>query len=967
MKNSLENWDIAYEKLENLSFKTWPSDKKITNDYKDEAKDIRDSVKEEIKKIKPLIATSSCEANSDIDYMYDVLEKLKRLILEFQERFYSAKREKNIMDFNDMEHLALNILVKKDENGNVTKTEIAKKYEEKFSEIAIDEYQDSNLVQEYILTSISNGKNIFMVGDVKQSIYKFRQARPQLFLEKYNNYKLEPTQDEDRKIQLFKNFRSRKNILDFTNLVFEDLMSKELGEIDYNKEEYLNLGANYPEISQNLIAEAYVIETAEDKIEAWKDDEEKEEQDDKPEDIVLEARFVAKKIKELINSKYQVSNKDGSTRDVTYKDIAILLRSTSATANIYEKELSEYGIPVYSESSGEYLQSTEIETVMALLKIINNPMQDIPLVTVMRSPIANFTDNELLEIRLNDRNSNFYEALLKSKENKKVKRFLDLLDELRADEEYMALDEWIWNIYTKTGYMNYVSLMPNGAIRIQNLKMLFERAKQYESASFKGLFNFINFIDKIKFNSEDLNSAKLIGENENVVRIMTIHKSKGLEFPVVIIGGFGKQFNFKDLNQQVLLDQDLGFGPQYINDTLRIEFPTLAKKALALKAKDEAISEEMRVLYVALTRPKEKLIIVGRQKEASKKMEEKSKLLEAYKSEGKISTYLIGKYKTYLDWLELIYMKEGVQKTKDIFTLDVVNKNDLLEDKKEIEEEKDFAEAFSKNQDNKYKEEIKNIIMWKYPHKDVINLPTKTSVTKIKELENVMEVKEQTKKSRIEVEEGYFDDSNEAANDGEKIFESDLENKKVRILTQSPKFLNEEKEVKVSSARKGTLMHLCVQKMNEKIEYDAQKVQELIDELAFKNIISEEEKKAINVEKILMYTKSDLWSEISKAKEVYKEKPFYITVKASRLYDINGDDENILVQGVIDLYFINEKDELVLVDYKTDYVEAGKENNLVEKYKPQLNLYKEALEQALNRKVDKVEIYSLYLNKEVEL
>ena len=291
----------------------------------------------------------------------------------------------------------------------------------------------------------------------------------------------------------------------------------------------------------------------------------------------------------------------------------------------------------------------------------------------------------------------------------------------------------------------------------------------------------------------------------------------------------------------------------------------------------------------------------------------------------------------------------------------------MLEDKKEIEEEKDFAEAFSKNQDNKYKEKIENIIMWKYPHKDVINLPTKTSVTKIKELENVMEVKEQTKKSRIEVEEVYFDDSNEAANDGEKIFESGLENKKVRILTQSPKFLNEEKEVKVSSARKGTLMHLCVQKMNEKTEYDAQKVQELIDELAFKNIISEEEKKAINVEKILMYTKSDLWREISKAKEVYKEKPFYITVKASSLYDINGDDENILVQGVIDLYFINEKNELVLVDYKTDYVEAGKENTLVEKYKPQLNLYKEALEQALNRKVDKVEIYSLYLNKEVEL
>ena len=546
IQNNLSDWDTAVEAINTLKNATWIKDQKITNDLKDEAKDVRESTKDEFKKVKKLMNCSSEEAVQDIKYMYPILKMLKDLILEFSQKFYQRKREKNIMDFSDMEHLALKILVKKDENGNIVKSEIAKKYENKFEEIAIDEYQDSNLVQEYILTSVSRGNNIFMVGDVKQSIYKFRQARPKLFLDKYDNYKLDPVNGEDRKIQLFKNFRSRSNILDFTNLVFEDIMSRELGNIEYNQDEYLNLGANFEEIqNQDYKTELEILDLSEENDDIWKtDEEETEEEQEKVEDVVLEARFVARKIKELIDSKYQIIDKKTGRRDIQYKDIAILLRTSSGVANVYEKEISELEIPVYSDSSSQYLQSVEIETIMSLLRIINNPMQDIPLVTVMRSPIGNFTDNELIEIRMVDRNSSFYEALLKS-DLEKAHRFLSLLKELREDEEYMTLDEWIWNIYTKTGYMNYVNLMPNGALRVSNLRMLFERAKQYEEASFKGLYNFINFIDKIKFNQEDLKAAKIIGENENVVRIMTIHKSKGLEFPVVILAGVGKQFNFR--------------------------------------------------------------------------------------------------------------------------------------------------------------------------------------------------------------------------------------------------------------------------------------------------------------------------------------------------------------------------------------------------------------------------------------
>ncbi len=931
IQNNLSDWNTAVEAINTLKNAIWTKDQKITNDLKDEAKDVRESTKDEFKKVKKLMNCSSEEAVQDIKYMYPILKMLKDLILEFSQKFYQRKREKNIMDFSDMEHLALKILVKKDENGNVVKSEIAKKYENKFEEIAIDEYQDSNLVQEYILTSVSRGNNIFMVGDVKQSIYKFRQARPKLFLDKYDSYKLEPVNGEDRKIQLFKNFRSRSNILDFTNLVFEDIMSRELGNIEYNQDEYLNLGANFETIqNQDYKTELEILDLSEENDDIWKTDEEgTEEEQEKVEDVVLEARFVARKIKELIDSKYQIIDKKTGRRDIQYKDIAILLRTSSGVANVYEKEISELEIPVYSDSSSQYLQSVEIETIMSLLRIINNPMQDIPLVTVMRSPIGNFTDNELIEIRMADRNSSFYEALLKS-DLEKAHRFLSLLKELREDEEYMSLDEWIWNIYTKTGYMNYVNLMPNGALRVSNLRMLFERAKQYEEASFKGLYNFINFIDKIKFNQEDLKAAKIIGENENVVRIMTIHKSKGLEFPVVILAGVGKQFNFRDLNGKILLDQDLGMGPQYIDSDRYIEFKTLAKKALAIKAKNEAISEEMRILYVALTRAKEKLIIVGRQKDVNKKMSEKQKLLEIYSTidDNKINPYLLQKYKTYLDWLELIYLKEGVANTKNLFTVNI-NKREKTSVKIENEVEdisEKIIEESNKNNDEQEKEKIKEILNWQYKHQSIEGIPTKTSVSKLKE------------KREQEIQ-----------------------------ITQEPKFINEEVKTKLTGAQKGTLIHLCLQKMRETEEYNLEKITELIEGLKDKEIITEIEAQNIDKEKLLEYTNSQLWTELKQAKEIHKEHPFYINIKASRIYNqINKeDDENILVQGVIDLFFIDKDDNLILVDYKTDYVQH--ENELVEKYKGQLDLYKEALEQSLDKKVDKMCIYSVYLNKLIEI
>ncbi len=947
-------WDNLYNALIDLKFVKWPVDKKVTVEYKEDAKKVRDDIKKKIAKlVEKVFAYDSETALEDISLMYKTIKNLGDIVLEFSKMFAEKKKEKNIIDFNDIEHFALNILIKENEP-----TEVAKKYREKFDEILVDEYQDSNLVQEYILKSISNGNNIFMVGDVKQSIYKFRQARPELFLEKYDKYKLvdDDINGEGEKIKLFKNFRSRENILDVTNLVFKEIMSKNLGDIDYTEEEYLNLGANYEEPPEKIDyagnAELHIIdlnETDEDfDLEAELDNEENADDEENFEIIestILEARFVANKIQKLVNSNYQIFDKNlKKYRRVTYKDIVILLRATSILAPIYEKELNSIDIPVFSDTSSEYLEATEIETIMSLLKIIDNPLQDIPLVTVMRSEIGGFTDNDLVEIRLGSKSENFYNAMIKSrvsvKENlrKKIDKFIENIERWRNEEKYKSLDELIWQIYIDTNYYNYVGLLQNGKLKQANLKMLFQRAKQYETASFKGLFNFINFIDKLKTTSTDMSAAKVIGENENVVRIMSIHKSKGLEFPVVFLCSTGKQFNMRDLNETILLHQDLGFGPNYINYERRIEYSTLAKEALKIQTKQELISEEMRVLYVALTRAKEKLIITGVSKDLEEDLKEKEQQLEIYTNELKIDENLLKKYTSYLGWLELIYLRE-----KPEFIELYKHKKDEIVNKNEEKQIENIIEKINKVKLNDKKEykDIEKLLNWKYEHNLATTMMTKTSVTNIKEL------KQKIKNNDVNVE-------------GQKLDENVLERKKSDIW-QVPKFMKEEK---ISGAQKGTLMHLCVQKLNEKEEYNYEKIEKLIEDLKDRKIITESEMKEISINSILNYTKSDLWQQVKKAKKVKKEEPFYINISSKQILETD-EDENILVQGIIDLYFTDENDKLILVDYKTDYVKDGQENILKEKYAEQLKLYKMALEKSLNRKVDKMIIYSLCLQKEI--
>lgn len=1023
LKSNLDNWDNAYQISQNIKFMTW-SRKKVESEIKDEAKKIRDSVKDKFgKKVNKILISNSNQANQDIYDMYDILKKLENLILEFDNIFNTKKREKNIVDFTDIEHFALEILLKKDETGKIQKTEVAKRYTEKFEEIAIDEYQDSNLVQEYILSSISRGNNQFMVGDVKQSIYRFRQAMPKLFLDKYSKFwsvgtdvvcskdksefveEYEKIQEETksdkndrtkldcphcpgRKIQLYKNFRSRANVLDFTNFVFQDIMSEVLGEVEYNKNEYLNFGAeDYKCINQNFKTEIDIINT---KAELQDDDNKNTIEDinsingidsidggasidaddfEHLEEIELEAKYVANRIQELIKTNYQVyDRKSGEFRNIKYRDIAILLRSTKEKASIYEQELMNLEIPVFSDSTQEYLDSIEIQTIMSVLKIIDNPIQDIPLVTVMRSPIGGFTDNDLIEIRLVDKQDDFYHCLLKSKINTtdklrmKITKFLDNLDNWREEQEYLALDELIWKIYTDTGYYHYVGLMPNGNIRQANLKMLFERAKGYETASFKGLYNFIHFIEKLKINSGDLGSAKIIGENDDVVRIMSIHKSKGLEFPIVFLVNSNKQCNEQETKlDSVLLHQDIGIGVKYIDYYAQIKYDTLTREAIKNKLKNENLSEEMRILYVALTRAKEKLIITGTSKDFENKLEKMEKQIEIYpKEKQKINPILIKKYKSFLDWILLVYLYEK-EKANKLAEIKEINPKDIIEKEAKKEEQSDLENIMQELEnakdnftENEY-ERLKSKIEYEYEHQIDIKLPTKISVTQIKQIQQEKnKLKSQKNDANLIIDNQKLIDCNEQTNI-----------KDIDITFEKPKLLQTE-EKEISAAEKGTLVHLCLQKLDIKERYDIDKIKLLINELENNEIITSNEAKTINPYKILEFTKSKLWEMMQKSKEIYREKPFYINIPAQEIYE-EETEQNILVQGIIDLYFINEDDDIILVDYKTDYVENNQENKLIEKYEKQLEIYKRALEQTYNKKVKKIYIYSVYMSKTIEI
>ncbi|HBG1940784.1 TPA: helicase-exonuclease AddAB subunit AddA [Clostridioides difficile] len=998
-----KSWDEAHKKMASMSFENYVKGvKRISKDApsyikesKEKAKTIRDKTKKSLESI--VSATFNKDNDSireEIKYLYNIVKPISSVVLRFEEEYSNKKREKGIIDFNDIEHFALNILTDVDEKGNIVPSDIAVGYRNKFYEIFIDEYQDSNLVQEVLLKAVANTEtpNRFMVGDVKQSIYRFRQAKPELFLQKYNNYN-DKKGSSHRKIMLYKNFRSREEVVDAVNYIFENIMNENIGEIEYTEKERLNLGANFnvDTDEKSIIGGATEIHLIQkdnkldDDIINDKDDrinnkENEIEEEEKLDNIQLEARMVGNIIKDLMKV-----NEDGKIqkvydkgidgyRPVEFRDIVILLRATSAWAPVFADELMNMDIPTYADVGVGYFDTIEIKTILSLLQIIDNPMQDIPLISVLKSPIFGFTPEDLIDIRVQSKDKIFYEVLKSTAEYdgftdsqnenesefipseeciNKSKDFLIKLKEFKEKSMYMSTDEFIWYLYTRTGYYAYVGALPGGSQRQANLKVLFERAKQFEETSLKGIFNFVNFIEKLKKSSSDMGSAKTLGENANVVRIMSIHKSKGLEFPVVICSAMGKNFNTQDFKKSILYHHNLGYGPQFVDYERRISFPSIAKEALKSKINIENLSEEMRVLYVAFTRAKEKLIITGSTRNIQDSIKRWSNGIESLDT---ISQYEILKGKNFLDWImPCVLRHRDLSNLLEEVGLDAVfnvehnskwygklwNKNDILVEKKSDEEKESIEEILEKidvdNPDSDYYSEIEEKLNYIYPYEFSTRKPATISVTEIKKIQNNYE---------------------------EELINTIFEQK---VILKKPLFIqNEEEREKISGTERGTIVHLVMEVLDLKNVSSVNDIKSQIRGFVSKGIITEKQASIVNPYKIYKFFASNIGKRMLNAEIINREKSIYAQVNMKDIYIyeklINNDDkklydnESVMLRGIVDAYF-EEDNQIVLVDYKTDFVNEENINQIIEKYKKQLDLYADIIETLTGKSVKEKCIY----------
>lgn len=929
------------------------SRQQVNEDIKDQCKTIRNKqVIDVIKELKSNIFFKRPELLlQDLKQVYPVLKMLASVVRSFDLRFKEAKKDKALIDYNDIEHIALNILVEQKE-GQVLPTKESRELQDKYREILIDEYQDSNLVQELILTSISKKEkdqpNIFMVGDVKQSIYRFRMARPDLFVDKYESYDLS---DESlyKRIDLFKNFRSRKEVLDGVNFIFKYAMNKDIGEIIYDDLASLHAGASFKEQEVGIAGGPIEIELADMKVNEDIQDDEVLAIIKDLSSVEIEAKLVANKIEEVINPKNKVVVYDkvlDEYRQPRYEDIVILMRATSSRADVFLDELTARGIPAYAESNFGYFDALEVKTILALLKIIDNPMQDIPLLTVLRSPMVGLNVDELTAIRVNLKEGTFYDALVCYAEGelfatdlgRKLNHFIQQLRLWREEAAYTHLHDFICKLYMETDYYYYVTAMPGGNQRKANLDALLDKAIKFEKGSYRGLFNFIKVMEKIKTNQGDFGAAKTLGPNENIVRIMSIHKSKGLEFPITIVAGMGKSFNKMDLNKKIILHQDLGFGPDFINFEERYSSKTIAKAAISHKIKKENLSEEMRILYVALTRAKEKLILTGTISNFDKKLKE-----WAFDTteEGFLPSYRSMSAKNYLDWVMPLVMRH-----KDGFKLAEITGSHLpivedpsswkihtygLSDLIDIDELIDQIDEKIAGQQEVQKAEQ---LDWNYPKYYLSEIPLKVTVSELKKRSMIDEGMEAAELVEYEEEDFY-----------------------------RPHFI--EGQTGYTAAEKGTIFHKVMYHMDLYQMGSYAEIENQLQSMKEKGSLLPEEEATIYINNLLKFSQTEIYKRLLKASRIEKEIPFVLGIEAKEIFDI-VDDDMVMIQGVIDCFF-EEEGEIILLDYKTDYIKNEDSKILIQRYSKQMELYKMAIEKNIGKKVKEIYLYSTSLGKAISL
>ncbi|MBC1447374.1 helicase-exonuclease AddAB subunit AddA [Listeria welshimeri] len=945
---SWTNWQDVKLRVESMDFKRIPSLKNKSDyeeEYVEETKRFRDAAKKEIKNV--LVDWFSREETNylaDLEKMKPDIKTISELVKNFDNNFFEEKQRRGVLDFNDLEHLALKILLKND-----VPSDVAKSYQKQFKEVLIDEYQDTNMVQETILLLVTNSEeskgNLFMVGDVKQSIYRFRLAEPTLFMTKYQEYQ-QNGEGEGIRIDLSQNFRSRKEVLDATNFIFHQLMDKHVAEIDYDEAAELTLGANFPK-SNHMATELLLID--------MKSNENESEDELSPQELQknqVEARAIATKIREMIDNKFPIYDKKlQQNRYIQYRDIVILSRAMTSAPDM-EEAMKVQDIPFYASNNTGYFETTEVATMIALLKVIDNPYQDIPLAAVLRSPIVGLNEEELGQIRMAKKKGYFFDALLAYKDitvSAAADRISDFITQLNNWRELSIrenLTALIWQIYQETNFYEFVGGLPGGKQRQANLRALYDRANQYEKTAFRGLFRFVRFVERLEVRGDDLGTAKTLGEKEDVVRMMTIHASKGLEFPVVIISGLSKKFNMRDIYSKTLLDKDYGFASNYRDIEKMIVYPTIMQQAIKQKKSREMIAEEMRVLYVALTRAEEKLILTATVPDFEKTS--KNWLQVSNQKETILPASIRAKAKCYLDWIgntiirhtsfKDLLCEERIQTLPTEMKLQIEIKTKEMFLTTELEEHKvdNWLENVKAHEpvpvQSAYKDEIERFMNYKY--KDV-------AATEIRAKQSVTELKRQ-----FSLQDSWSDTS--------------ILKEFQKVSLDRPKFLQQNK---LSATEIGTAMHTLMQAVSLTYKPSEKDLTSLLQSMQEKDILTEAQIKAINIKQIMGFFDSPLGETVlQKSNQVKREVPFSYLLPVAKLYKQSDLEEHVLIQGVVDS-MIEEEDAITLIDYKTDKIEGRyanwevAEKVMKERYQIQIKLYAEAIQAITGKKVSNAYLY----------
>ena len=945
---------------------------------------------------------------------YPIIEGLVELTIAFHKAYRDMKQEQGIMDFSDLEHLCLALLVEPGTEDDPQPSDVAKELQDTFKEIMVDEYQDTNGVQETIINLISRVDNRFYVGDVKQAIYSFRMADSSLFMEKYNTYG--DTDAVERRIDLAKNFRSHENILAATNFLFYQIMTEEAAELNYTEAESLIPGRIVEDAPEDWVGgdvELQLLDVSKDTLSASESDE---DEGGDPENNERELDFIIQKIKEIHGAKKKVQNPDGTFRQIEWRDFAILRRSLAGWGTRAVEAMRQAGIPAVVNERDGYFEAQEIQLLLALLSIIDNPEQDLPMAAVLHSGLVGLDANELGALRLSGEGSlwSLMPAYAEKAQDERLLAFIDHMERWRTLSRRHGVTDLLWDIYESQDYVNYVGAMPNGLVRRANVLALYDRAKGYEASGFRGLFRFLRFVESLRDSNQDMPLANVVSEADNVVRLMTIHKSKGLEFPVVFLSGVQKGFNMMDLRSELLIDKNAGLGLKGYFPDIRVSFPTMPwfyvkdVKEAALKA------EEERILYVALTRARDKLIMTGHFKGFKNAKGKLSTLGELIKNAASVEgqqlpTDIITQANTYLEWLIMGFTRhlDGGNPLRVAIEYEGPTYFDLPDKKCRIKVEihdgslygdLDYKADIDETTINKVRElqavnavelppEILDRFNYTYPYSDATRRTAKISVSELKRRFQEREIEAGTIDTLndpiITVDTGgkrvvsdailgqaiKLDLRNANSNATSNVDSDATSNETVPTITVSaddlansvfgrkPQALQSEEDV-LTGAQWGTLMHEAMQWL-PLAQYTQASLTKELDGLVTKGTFTEEERNLLSDTSLYKFFSSDLGKRLINAKRIERELPFSMLFEGKRVYDTLEDGENLFLQGIIDTAF-EEDGEWVLVDYKTDRVKSGED--LIKRYKIQMDLYKEALQRLTGMPVKACYIYSFRLH-----